>query len=128
MNDEALGVTKDLGVEEGEPEEGEPQLEKLHLGEEGIGGAGESPQRRMEKPHGTQREHPIDVLQIIIIVRWGIHPMGQGKAKASLCPVILQLEEHPSGSKSKDRREAALTCPPLHWLKGIRQTRQQQHG
>ena len=28
MNDEALGVTKDLGVEEGEP-----QLEKLHLGE-----------------------------------------------------------------------------------------------
>ena len=29
MNDEALGVTKDLGVE------GEPQLEKLHLGEEG---------------------------------------------------------------------------------------------
>ena len=30
MNDEAQGVTKDLGVEEGEP-----QLEKLHLGEEG---------------------------------------------------------------------------------------------
>ena len=30
MNDEALGATKDLGVEEGEP-----QLEKLHLGEEG---------------------------------------------------------------------------------------------
>ena len=30
MNYEALGVTKDLGVEEGEP-----QLEKLHLGEEG---------------------------------------------------------------------------------------------
>ena len=30
MNDEVLGVTKDLGVEEGEP-----QLEKLHLGEEG---------------------------------------------------------------------------------------------
>ena len=30
MNDEALGVTNDLGVEEGEP-----QLEKLHLGEEG---------------------------------------------------------------------------------------------
>ena len=30
MNDEALGATKDLSVEEGEP-----QLEKLHLGEEG---------------------------------------------------------------------------------------------
>ena len=30
MNDEALGVTKDLGMEEGEP-----QLEKLHLGEVG---------------------------------------------------------------------------------------------
>ena len=30
MNDEALGVMKDLGVEEGEP-----QLAKLHLGEEG---------------------------------------------------------------------------------------------
>ena len=30
MNDEALGATKDLCVEEGEP-----QLEKLHLGEEG---------------------------------------------------------------------------------------------
>ena len=30
MNDEALGTTKDLGVEEEEP-----QLEKLHLGEEG---------------------------------------------------------------------------------------------
>ena len=28
VNDEALGVTKDLGVEEGEP-----QLAKLHLGE-----------------------------------------------------------------------------------------------
>ena len=32
MNYEALGMTKDLGEEE---EEGEPQLEKLHLGEEG---------------------------------------------------------------------------------------------
>ena len=31
MNYEALGVTKDLGVEEGET-----QLEKLHLGEEGL--------------------------------------------------------------------------------------------
>ena len=63
------------------------------------------------------------------MVRWGIHPMGQGKAKASLCPVILQLEEHPSGSESlKDRREAAPICPPLHWLKGIRQTRRQKHG
>ena len=30
MNDEALGVTKDLGVEEGEP-----QLAELYLGEEG---------------------------------------------------------------------------------------------
>ena len=30
MNYEALGVAKDLGEEEGEP-----QLEKLHLGEEG---------------------------------------------------------------------------------------------
>ena len=30
MKDEALGVTKGLGVEEGKP-----QLEKLHLGEEG---------------------------------------------------------------------------------------------
>ena len=55
--------------------------------------------------------------------------MGQGKAKASLCPVILQLEEHPPGSESpKDRREAAPICPPLHWLKGIRQTHRQKHG
>ena len=55
--------------------------------------------------------------------------MGQDKAMASLCPVILQLEEHPSGSESpKNRREAAPICPPLHWLKGIRQTRRQQHG
>ena len=37
MNYEALGVTKDLGVEEGKP-----QLEKLHLGEEGEEGL-ESP-------------------------------------------------------------------------------------
>ena len=37
LNYEAVGVTKDLGVEEGEP-----QLEKLHLGEEGEEGL-ESP-------------------------------------------------------------------------------------
>ena len=55
--------------------------------------------------------------------------MAQDKAMASLCPVILQLEEHPSGSESrKGRSEAAPICPPLHWLKGIRQIRQQQHG
>ena len=33
----------------------------------------------MEKPHGTQREHHIGVLQIIIMVRWGNHPTGQDK-------------------------------------------------
>ena len=74
----------------------------------------------MEKPHGTQREHPKDVLQIIIM--------------ASLCPVIVAWTE--SNAKSillgvnhpNDQREAAPICPPLHWLKGIRQTRRQQHG
>ena len=41
--------------------------------------------------------------------------MAQDKAMASLCLVILQLEEHPSGSKSrKGRGEAAPICPPLH--------------
>ena len=103
-------------------------------GRGGIGGAGESQQRRMKKPHGTPGEHHIGVLQssigkIIIMVRWGIHPMAQDKAMDSLCSVILQLEEHPSGSESrKGRGEAAPICPPLHWLKGIRQICRQQHG
>ena len=55
------------------------QREHTSSGRGGIGGAGESPQRRMEKPHGTQREHHIGVLQIIIMVRWGNHPTGQDK-------------------------------------------------
>ena len=52
---------------------------KASSGRGGIGGAGESPQRRMEKPHGTQREHHIGVLQIIIMVRWGNHRTGHDK-------------------------------------------------
>ena len=55
--------------------------------------------------------------------------MAQDKAMTSLCPAILQLEEHPSGTESrKGRGEAAPICPTLHWLKGIRQIRRQQHG
>ena len=55
--------------------------------------------------------------------------MGQDKTMASQCPVILQLEEHPSGNESrKGRGEAAPICPPLPWLKGIRQIRRQRHG
>ena len=51
VNDEALGVTKDLGVEEGEL-----QLAKLQLGEEGE--ELENPHSDgMQKPHGTPREH-----------------------------------------------------------------------
>ena len=60
MNDEALEVTKDLGVEEGGAAAGEASS-----GRGGIGGAGESQQRRMKKPHGTQ-EHHIGVLQSFI--------------------------------------------------------------
>ena len=44
VNDETLGVTKDLGVEEGEQ-----QLEKRHL--ENLHGDG------MRKPHVTEQEH-----------------------------------------------------------------------
>ena len=44
VNDETLDVTKDLGVEEGEP-----QLEKRHLGNPHSDG--------MWKPHVTQQEH-----------------------------------------------------------------------
>ena len=34
--------------------------------------------------------------------------MAQDKAMASLCPVILQLEEHPSGSESRKGRAKRL--------------------
>ena len=72
---------------------------------------------------------PSSIRRIIIMVRWGIHLKAQDQAMTSLCPAILQLEEHPSGSESrKGRGEAAPLCPPLHWLKGIRQIRRQQHG
>ena len=56
VNDEALGVTKDLGVEEGEP-----QLAKLHLGEEGEEELENPHSDGKQKPHGTQREHHIGV-------------------------------------------------------------------
>ena len=56
VNDETLGVTKDLGVEEGEP-----QLAKLHLGEEGVEQLENPHSDGMQRPHGIQREHHIGV-------------------------------------------------------------------
>ena len=56
VNDEALGVTKDPGVEEGEP-----QLAKRHLGEEGVEQLENPHSDGMQKPHGTQQEHGTDV-------------------------------------------------------------------
>ena len=51
VNDVTLGVTKDLGVEEGEP-----QLEKRHLEKQRL----ENPHGDgMRKPHVTQQEHGI---------------------------------------------------------------------
>ena len=39
--------------------------------------------------------------------------MAQDKAMASLCPVILQLEEHPSGSDSRKGQAGAKRLPSV---------------